>query len=176
MVPGVAVLRTHYLLGVLPSHVNRGMFGPAGHAWGEVIMTPEPSDPLLDLLHALRKKTGIQPIPLSEAERRSGLLSAFAAATGAATTATAPPPTLPPIKQTVGQPPPASGEVRRALLSRIRQAVATQTGATGNSQPSEPHPTAQPVTPSVGDGPTAPPRSLRRATAKQLAAYKKTSR
>ncbi len=45
-----------------------------------VTMTKSSSDPLLDLIHRLRKQAGISVIPISEAEARSGLIQAFSQA------------------------------------------------------------------------------------------------
>ena len=114
-------------------------------------MTPAPSDPWLELIHALRAQTGIQPIPLSEAEKRSGLVTAFAAA----------------VAPGCPEPPPAPPEPGRAwipketrpiILARIRQALSAW-----------PQTTEQPVTPAPAESPALPPRRA----AVHLAAYRK---
>jgi hypothetical protein len=54
---------------------------------------PADDDPWQALLHHLRRQTGIQPAPLSRAERESGVLALFTPTTAAPSTATPPPAT-----------------------------------------------------------------------------------
>ncbi|MEO5353758.1 MAG: hypothetical protein H7835_11190 [Magnetococcus sp. XQGC-1] len=128
---------------------------------------PSSDDPWLDLLHALRERTGITPIPLSEAERRCGLLEAFAGAT----------PSPPPPQQTTTVPEqpwkPLPGDTRRAALARIRAAIPEQMRAAIREQvQQEITVTTAPTAPSTPQSPTLPPKKV----AVHLATYRKTSR
>lgn len=108
------------------------------------------SDPWLELLYALRERTGIAPIPLSEAERRCGLLDAFAGR----------PPPPPPVEPV--QPwQPLPGDTRRAALERLRAAVSVHARETFREQIQTEPPRPEP-----------PPKRV----AVHLAAYKKTDR
>ena len=132
-------------------------------------MTHAPSDPWLELIHALRAQTGIKPIPLSAAERQCGMVAAFAAAV-------APHPSEPvtslPYRPEVPPEPkrgPGPGEMRRAVLAHIRQAVEqirTTESTAGRSA------TAPPTPVPTEEGASLPPKR----TAMHLAAYRKTSR
>ena len=49
---------------------------------GEGNMTKLSEEKILELIHHLRKKSGIKPIPYSDAELNSGVVSSFASALG----------------------------------------------------------------------------------------------
>ena len=79
-------------------------------------MTRTSPDPLLDLIHRLREQTGITPIPLTEAEKRSGAIEALA-------TALAPARSTPSNRQALPSTTPdaSSSEARLELLRRLRK-------------------------------------------------------
>lgn len=125
---------------------------------------PSSDDPWLDLLHALRERTGITPIPLSEAERRCGLLEAFAGVP-------------PPPQQTATEPEqpwkPLPGDSRRAALARIRAAIPEQMRSTIRERvQQEIAVTTAPTAPPTPPSPALPPKKV----AMHLATYRKTSR
>ncbi|MBF0461535.1 MAG: hypothetical protein HQL87_09080 [Magnetococcales bacterium] len=121
-------------------------------------MTLAPSDPWLELIHALRAQTGITPIPLSEAERRSGMVAAFAAAVAPVGPEA---PTVP-AKQRREV---STEEARRPMVEHPRP-VATEHNPPRRETERPVETTLAPVEPS--------PPSKRMAMG--LAAYRKTSR
>lgn len=140
-------------------------------------MAHTPSDPWQDLLDDFRQQTGIRPVPLSAAEKQSGLLEAFSAAVapdGQPPSSPEPPHRTRPQRGPDRRMAPASGEARQAALRRIREAMAEQRPTEGRPQPTErprdPAPISPP--PPVTEGPVLPPKR----TAMHLAAYKKTGR
>ncbi|MBF0401899.1 MAG: hypothetical protein HQL90_14170 [Magnetococcales bacterium] len=138
-------------------------------------MAQTSSDPWLELLHTLRKKTGIEPIPLSAAEKESGLLAAFTAVVAS------PPPTVPSVPQysppmeLESSQPFRPREPREVVLRRIRATVSEQMRAQAAkaAQPalqSLPEP-VEPPSPRA-DAPAVHPKRH----AMHLAAYKKITR
>lgn len=135
------------------------------------------SDPWLALLHAFRKQTGIQPIPLSDAERESGLLAAFSSAAPTTTPHTVPqrqPAMEPePIQHSVPR------EARHIVLRRIRETLSDEMRAMAKkiNQPTlQPpaesnHTDAPPSASALSNDPSKQPKRY----AMHLAAYKKTT-
>ncbi|MEO5364409.1 MAG: hypothetical protein H7838_12400 [Magnetococcus sp. DMHC-8] len=151
------------------------------------------SDPLQTLLDHLREQTGITPLPLSAAERQSGMVEAFAAALAppgqpgtveGAHHRSASESICPHCRSVTGShrhaaapPPPGTDSTRQAVLQRIRTAMSEQAWTTDNRtiQPAAPAPvTPAPIPPTspVQENAPLPPRR----TAMQLAAYRKSGR
>lgn len=145
-------------------------------------MTQRESDPWLELLHTFRAQTGIKPIPLSTAERESGLLAAFSAAASPTTPTShtvphhhpAMEPEPEPIQHSVPR------EARHIVLRRIREtlseemrAMARKTAQLTIQPPAESNQSAS--TQSAHTLPNSP-STLPKRYAMHLAAYKKTTR